>query len=336
MSNSTYASYLASVNTVLTNTFNIIGLTLGIPCTLASMFIYARLLRNKNNMGILGIAQSLSDLLVLVVYFILVRSTPFFFPQNSILNRSQFACKMMAYMRRICLHYSSWMNVFTTFDRFVFVLYNHLDHFKFMKRKLILIGLLTAMFLLLTALNTANFLFYLSPSRACVSDFIVTITSDIISICLRTYIPFGLMMLLNVLMIRRIFKTRAALKEISRKEYHFTLAVISFDIYFFVVNLPLSIYYILYDINLYSGAFNNNQLFMSSYNLASTVAQNCAFCAQIFSFFTSIVFNKLFRREILRVFHIATGNAKFTTTFRSHSNTKNSNNNNNTTPSKIT
>lgn len=321
MSNSTeYVSYLTSIAVQINDVFNVMGLTVGMPCNFLSLLIYLRLLRNKTNMGFLGIFQTLADLLVLIVFFILVRSTPFFFPQNSLLNRNEFNCKFIAFLRRISIHCSSWMNVLTTLDRFVFVLYNNSDKFKFMKDKLKLTGIILCVFVILTILDIPNFLFYITPRGICSSDFNVTISSDIISICFRIYVPFSIMLLLNIIMIRKILKSRATFKQTSRKEYYFTLAVLSYDFYLLVINFPLSIYYILYDINLYSGALNNNPLFSVSYMMFGNITLSLGFCTQTFSFFTNLAFNKLFRQEIFKFFRIITGGKAFSSRV-SHRNT---------------
>ena len=106
----------------------------------------------------------------------------------------------------------------------------------------------------------------------------------------------------NVIMIRKIIKSKRTAKPLSqnnsRKENDFTLSVMAYDIYFLILNIPLSIYLIMYDINTYSGALNSsNDVYTASYAIASTVANYSSFCVQTFSFFTYVFFNKLFRLE---------------------------------------
>ena len=70
----------------------------------------------------------------------------------------------------------------------------------------------------------------------------------------------------------------------SRKEYQFTIAVISYNIFFLILNFPRSLYFIMYDVNLYSGAFNGNPMFSAIYSVLNAVTSNLATCVQTFSF----------------------------------------------------
>jgi hypothetical protein len=111
------------------------------------------------------------------------------------------------------------------------------------------------------------------------------------------------MIIFNTFMIRKVFeKTRATLTQtsLSKKEYQFTFAVIAYDAFFLVFNFPLSVFYISYDINAYSGAFNDGDpVFAASYNVANSVTGNLSICVQNLSFFMYLFFNKLFRKKIL-------------------------------------
>lgn len=100
-----------------------------------------------------------------------------------------------------------------------------------------------------------------------------------------------------------IQKSKAALRLTSnaRKEYNFTISVIANDAFFLLFHLPVSIYFILYDINLYSGAINSDASFAANYNLFGNVVKNFSLSVQTFTFFIYLAFNKLYRREILHL-----------------------------------
>ena len=118
----------------------------------------------------------------------------------------------------------------------------------------------------------------------------------------------------NLLMIRKIFHSnRLTFKQnpLNRKESQFTFAVMAFDVYFFILNFPLSLFYILYDVNFYTGAFTANQEFGALYNMLLNVMVDLSFCVQAFSFFTNLAFNKLFRQTFLLIVGKLFGIAKF-------------------------
>lgn len=297
MSNLTYIAYLNQLSSSINWYYNIISSSIGIPCNILSIFIFFRLMRNKTNMGFLGVWQCCIDLAMLLLFLLAFRSQTFGF---SVPSTSDSACKFLTYMRRFILHASSWIPVVTTFDRFVFVFYGQNERFKFMKNKLILTVLILVLFSIITIMDIPNMLFYLN-GKSCSGDFAVVVSSDIISICLRTYFPSALMIFFNLIMIHKIYKSsKIIIKQTSntRKEHQFTRAVIAFDSYFFLLNFPLSLFYIFSDINSYSGALDGDKLFAANYSLVGAIAGNISFCEQTLSFFMYLGFNKLFRHEL--------------------------------------
>ena len=295
-------SYYNSITNTFEYYFNIISSAIGIPCNLIAIFIFARLMRNKTNMGYLYIWQCTVDILVLLFFLFVARGTTTF--GLNIYNQNDFTCKCFNFLRRFILHASSWIAVIITFDRFTFVLYGHGNRFRFLKNKLNLTGIILVIFIIIAIADVPNLFFSINQKGSCKPDSLARISSDIISILVRTYIPFGLMVIFNLIMIREIFKSSKNVGNqtaLSRKETHFTIAVIASDVYFLLMNFPLSIFYIFYDINLYSGAFDVTSPFSSKYLVANTVFSDFSFCEQTFSFFMYLAFNKLFRNEILSI-----------------------------------
>ena len=312
MTNLTYAQYLVKISNDINNYCVIVQSAIGIPANLLSIIIFARLMRNKTNMGYLYMWQSVVDLCLLLCYLLLFQSAQTLGINLYIVNDAW--CKLITFIRRFILHASSWVAVFITFDRFIFVLYGHTDRFKFTKKKLYLTLFIVSILFVIILLNIPNLFFYIN--RSCTADYGIIISSDIISILLRTYIPFTLMILFNIVMIKKTFNKARVLASIkrsstnlSRKEYQFTIAVIAYDIFFLILNFPRSIYFIMYDVNLYSGAFYGNPLFSANYSLLNAVTSNIATFVQTFSFVTYLAFNKLYRKELLdiigRLLHIS-------------------------------
>lgn len=304
MSNQSYAAYLTQITSSFNTYFVLTSSFIGIPCNFLSVGIFWRLRRQKTNMGFLCGCQAAVDAFLLITMFFIIRPPSVFFSYNLPIQ-SDLSCRFMTFLRRFVLHISSWMPVLITFDRLTFVLYGHSQRFKFMKSKLFLFGLILSMFVVIAIADIPNLFFYLSTAAnpSCTGSTGTVISSDIISIILRTYAPFVIMIICNVFMLGKILK-KAAFKQssLNKRENQFTLAIMAFDVYFFLTNFPLSIFYILYDINLYTGSLRAgvaDPLFVATYSLLNAICVNLSFVEQTLSFFMNLAFNKLFRREIM-------------------------------------
>ena len=302
--------YAASINKFgyqFVSYFNIISSSIGIPCNIISIFIFARLMRNKNNMGFLYVWQCSIDLLVVLFFLLIYRSSRTL--GIDIITRNDAGCKLVSILSHQIVQVSSWIAVVTTFDRFTFVLYGHGNRFRFLKSKRNLTFIILAIFTTIFVLNVPNFFFNVSRiDNQCSGENWAQIVIHIVSICLRTYFPLVIMLVFNIAMIRHIVKKKRNFSSRqSRKESQFTFAVIAYNFYFFVLNSPLSIYYILNDINLNS-IVSKESLLYSFFNLAYIFTADLAFCEQTFSFFMYFACNRLFRNELLhiigRIFHI--------------------------------
>ena len=300
MSNLTYAQYLVQISNYINNYSVIAHSAIGIPANLLSILIFARLMKNKTNMGYLYVWQSVVDLIMLLSYLLLFQSTQIY--GISLITYNNFWCKLIKFLRRFIIDASSWVAVFTTFDRFIFVLHGNTDRFKFMKKKRYLTLCIVSILFVIMLLDIPNLYFYLNVS--CTADYAIIISTDIISILVRTYIPFILMIGFNIVLIKKTFN-RAKVNTIrnstksTRKEHQFTIAVIAYDMFFIIFNFPRSIYFVFYDVNLYSGAMDGNPVFSASYSIVNAATSNLAIFVQTFSFLTYLRFNKLYRKELL-------------------------------------
>lgn len=307
LGSSSPASILATIDILnqatrkLNDYFTIAFASVGIPGNLLSAIVFARLIAKKSNMGLLYSAQCLVDLTSVLIALFLTRG-PFLLFSANFASQNDALCKLTMFMRRFPLHASSWMAVLTAFDRFTFVFYE--QYFRFMKNKLILATIIIVILTLVTIINVPNLLYYWVPYLpGCTADFSVVISSDVISVMLRTYIPLAIMLVFNAIMIRKVSQKSLVKKGTTRRrgEHHFTMAVISFDVIFFLTHFPLSIFYILYDIKLYSNDFQTDAYSAAVYNLVFNVVINVSLLDQMFSFFTYFAFNKLFRNELKRL-----------------------------------
>ena len=310
---SSYSTYISSINSNMNKYFVIVSSAIGIPCNIISIFIFARLMRNKTNMGFLYVCQCSVDLYLLLATLLVIRSSTVVFP-FTIATINDDWCRFANFIRRFSIHVSSWMPVLITFDRFIFVLYEQDQRFRFMKKKMNLALIILVIFICLAIIDIPNLLFGLvinakTGARNCTAVFAILFTADILSTFFRTYIPMILMVVFNMLMLRKIFsKNRLTYNQSSlkRKEYQFTIAVMAYSVYFFVLNFPLAVFYIFYDVNLYNGALNGD--FGTTYTFLNNIFINLSYCIQPLSLFMNFAFNKLFRHEIMTVCGKVLGN----------------------------
>ena len=297
-----YADFLNNITDSIHGNFNIISSSIGIPGNLISIIIFARLMKNKTNMGFLYIWQCSIDLCVLLLFLSLSQSNRIY--GINLYNQNDVSCKLLTFFRRFFPHASSWIAVITTFDRFTFVLYGHSNRLRFLNRKSNLTGIILIIFTFIAMLNIGNFFYRINKSFLCKGDFTIKSSTDAISLLFRTYIPFSLMILFNIIMVQKIVKNKRIATHqtaISRKETQFTFAVISSDIYFLILNFPFSVFSIFYDVYLYNGTFDKDDSFYRKYLLVNAIFSDIAFFVQTFSFFLYLSSNKLFRNEFLKI-----------------------------------
>jgi hypothetical protein len=327
----TYINWLNTLSIQMNFYFGVIALPIGLVLDIFSLYIYTKPSLNKTNMGFLYFWQALADILVMLLSLFLSRSRELF--DVNLPNYSEFLCKFNSFARRYLVHLSSWMNVIACFDRFIFVLYPSSS--KFMKRKLNLFGLIMAMFATLALLNIHNLFSYLMPisvvqtlvlesigntSRSnqsstkiivgynCIASPFVLAMSSFVSIILRTAVPFIVMAVLNVMIVRRLRANKRKVQasttstpSVSKREHLFTRVVLSLNLLFFLFNFPMSVSITL---NLITTYFVRvDALAEAGLSFFTQVALNFSLLYQAMYFFITFKFNSVFRREVLAVFY---------------------------------
>ena len=291
--------YFLNLNTQVTNIYLIVTSAIGIPGNLISILVFSRLIHQKSNMGLLYLWQSAVDIFFLVISLFFLRGSQMFF-NGPVFNSSNCLCKIWAFFRRYSLHISSWVALLTTFDRFTFVLYEN-RRFKFMRDKRIVSLIIVLMFLVLAVLNFPNFFYNLSPTGSCSATFGFTLSSDLISILLRTYIPMTLMVIFNYNIYKKMKESRhravCSTILLRSREKSFTRAVVFTDLVFFITKFPLSISFIVYDSYYYSGVLKSSYYFSWLGLFLDNIFIDISYVDIVFSLFIHLAFNKLFRRE---------------------------------------
>ncbi|CAF0910358.1 unnamed protein product [Brachionus calyciflorus] len=229
--------------------------------------------------------------------------------------KSDLTCKFYYFFLRVLYQSSSWLNVFITADRLVFVLYP--NRFKFQKDKLKLSIFLFVFLLLISTVSLPNLFMkrtviesiYLNKSLLsiyCTANPSVLLIRDIELITMRTCLPFILMFLLNLMLIYKVFKSKLKFNRISRNlnlEFKFAFTVITTTFIFLIIFSPNVVYIVL------SNIYNNNRLFVKQIqtkNAFLVLFETCSslsyFSMYSFNFLIQMAFNTIFLEEVSKIF----------------------------------
>jgi hypothetical protein len=313
-----FISFSLNLQRTINYYFSVSFPVMGIVLNTISLFVFLRPSLNKTNMGFLYLSQTTVDLILLIYYVFVVRAPLIF--GYTLTNRSEPWCKFWQLFRRFILQASSWMCVFITFDRFVYVL--RPNGLGFLKRKKSITLAIAFMFSLLIGINAPNLLFYLDVSLAnsssnathvsmtvlgtCRGMPAIQVLTDLVSTVMRTWLPILTMIVLDILIIKKLnenkMKLRARKSSMQKKENHYTKNVILLNFLFFAFNSPIAIGFFIESMRSYTNLATMSALGGSIFDLYFQIAGNISFAYQSLSFFINIISNRLYRNEIYSLF----------------------------------
>ena len=137
---------------------------------------------------------------------------------------------------------------------------------------------------------------------------LLVLAQDMIFVLMRIILPFIIMFACNVVLIQHIRRSRKRVirGRNEKKENSFTLAVSIMNGSFLICNIGVIPYYIL----VYYLTFSGNSLGL----VESNISQLYGICANLLSYFFTMsqyiidmIFNKVFRKEMLETLLIVTG-----------------------------
>jgi hypothetical protein len=280
---------------------------IGFVTNMISLYVYTRPRLNKTNMGFLYFWQTASDICLLGMLIFIGRAREIF--GQALGSQGEGWCIFTSFIRRFLVHISSWINVLICFDRFMFVLF---PNNKFMKSKLNLTLIIASIFATLTLVNTPNFFSGLSvprgnETRVCSASPLILNLAVLISIFTRTIVPLIVMSLMNLMIIKRLRLNKQKLTQNrnkkEKKETRFTKTVVSLTLIFMLFNFPLGVINSVSIFTDYLG-FTVSPTTGAVLSLCSIVALNFSFLYQSFYFFITLMFNQIFRKELISIFAI--------------------------------
>lgn len=165
-------------------------------------------------------------------------------------------------------------------------------------------------------------------TESCEQTKAVSLATDFIAILMRLYIPLIIMLILNCLIIKKLYETKKKVKNstgkvliqvttssknlisnsqttFSNKEFRFIKATITMDIIFWIFYTPVSINLTLNIINTFTMIFNT-PISMVNYRFYSNISQLIAFTYHSVAIFMYFAFNQYFRAEFISLFRLNT------------------------------
>ena len=327
-SNNATMSLITTLQNITNRTdfyYSAIVIPIGVFLNLATIYIFSQsscATRKNAIINLLYIGLSIYDILALFNSILFAQLLPSL--GIYLVNYSTATCIGLNWWRKIVVQAPSWVQVIITFERFFSVVYpNRFDLFK-SKRNVVLI--LISVFFSLTLVNIGHAWYYTAIitqnqtilyskygdkithhsiddlSSICTSSKASSLSTDIINVLFRFLIPFIIMIVLNVLLSKHLYKSkkRIATKNRSFKhERNHTFTVVGFNVLFFVLNLPWAVYYVLSHIQTSDIVVFDAAIDTAILGLINSFAFSIFYLNNLSLFFLNMIFNTVFRKQFL-------------------------------------
>lgn len=140
----------------------------------------------------------------------------------------------------------------------------------------------------------------------------VTVASNILTVLFRAYIPFSIMLVLDIIVFKRLRKSKRRVGvtqmgqqkqpgQISNKEYNFIVSTIIIDLTFVLFYTPAAAYLL---ITVADTFVDWDRLTSAAIYLFSGCALLLAFLYSNVSFFIFFIINRYFRNEVFTILRI--------------------------------
>ena len=232
-------------------------MSFGIVGNVISLFVFTRpCLNNKTNSGKLYAFICLLSL-ILIVYEMSSRNLENFYEFKLRLPRNT-----QSFIDMILLQYWSWIQALITFDRFVIVFYP-VKGFRIMSKKWILYSIIFGMLIFIIVINSPNYIrcsTYMIGNKTFKANDImcddVIVLTGIIKISMQFVIPYLIIVILDLMVIIRLRKSKSGLGErqsaTNSKSLRFSRNMIFIDFIYLIFNFPpiiFNAYYLILSIN---------------------------------------------------------------------------------------
>lgn len=173
----------------------------------------------------------------------------------------------------------------------------------------------------------------------------LNVVTNLIAVLMRFLIPYIIMLTFNLLVIYRLKRSKIRvsfsnsirsgsqeqpLRQLTRKEFRFTVSTLIIDSLFLFFYFPLGVNYAIATYNLFCTSITSDLYLNAVFNLFSNLTQILALAHTSVLFFIFVVFNRIFRTELIVLLRIDKFFPMLVSENTPNTN-RNNNNNNNTT-----
>lgn len=300
--------FLFYASTILTS--------IGILFNMLSILVFLRKSLRSTIMGYFNIILAIFNILVLLAFFTQYFTTSIGKDSTLISNAS---CKTIHFVSRVLLHTVSWIQASMAIDRMLRISFST-KFTNIINNRLILSAILAFLLIFILGLNFANLtqkLVYNSTSSTsinenqtvtievkCTSTFSFILARDIVSLLMRSILPFLIMLICNSILVKLIisskrkFKRNNGKRSESTKEYQLAFSIIALNIIFLITNVPIAIVLILD--NYFSNEFNGSRVSAAIFLLLHYIFGYFGSLNYILTFPINLKFNKIFRIEFFK------------------------------------
>lgn len=273
--------------------FFILLLPIGLTGNILSFYICNTKKLTRTKLGFFIKLMAITNILKLL-FMVFFQYSDIIFDYD-LINYSDNWCKIIQYLRRIIRKLSPYIEILMTIDRFIALFYHKSRSFSITNSLFIkcFFGILV-FFFIIDSPNLFTYKLDLSIKK-CVPNPKTEFFNDISASIVRIFIPFTIMLSLNIILSRKIFKTKS--KITSKKiRANFTINVISINFLFLILNLPLSIFFVYKLIYLGPKKYSNNS---NSLETIFTICYGISTLYYASLFFINFLSNKLFYRATI-------------------------------------
>ncbi|CAF1056974.1 unnamed protein product [Brachionus calyciflorus] len=281
----------------------------GIVFNFLTILIFQSKSFNGSNIRIFYTALALYDNLALMNSIVFIQLLPSLDIDYALENDS--SCKWLMLWRRTVIQSPSWIQVILTYDLFKQVVFP--GKYKIEKTAYLICKFISVFFILLS-FNITHFWYFLKENKTIVYQkinnqtinstrvtFTCTSTESVLTVAnsmlitLRCYVPFLVMFILNIFMVRKFILTKKNLKKGDskmRREYYFTFSVLTMNLIFIILFIPWTVWHIM-SLALYDELSKSKEL-RNQMNLFQSISLSIAYVNCFKSFFVNVIINKKF------------------------------------------
>jgi hypothetical protein len=306
---------LADISNGVTYYFTVTIVPIGILINILSTLVFLRKNIRSTNMAFYNQMISITNAFTLLFYLLVYQSALLF--NDNFFAVSDWLCKVLYFVRKTIREIGPIIESVMTFDRLMSVLFP--TKYKFLKKKKTIVAIILATFLVYSGISFQNFQYYLSitykngtngsmlvASKSCTATRLVSIEGNFVSASLRSVVPFLIMLVCNLLMIKKLKAKKAIRSRRSSssdsqhsKESQFTKTVMVLNVWFLILNFPEALLYIVKDV------YSFYEPLTSPTGQILTFCWNMVYLLTVLHYivnnFLNLKYNSIFRKEAFKM-----------------------------------